>query len=147
MVAGGLAFAAAPRAPLAGLLAGSTLAVAAAYLTMAGAQSLTLACAASLAGGAGNGVQWVAAMTAAQALAGPAYQVRVIAVLESIGAAMPGIGFALGGILTALSSPRVTFLTAGIGVLATLALALPLAAAASRPRSRRAVTGKDPRTA
>jgi hypothetical protein len=147
MVAGGLAFAAAARVPLAGLLAASTLAVAAAYLAMAGAQSLTLACAASLVGGAGNGVHWVAAMTAAQVLAGRAYQVRVIAVLESIGAAMPGIGFALGGVLTSFSSARTTFLAAGLGVLATLALALPLAAAATRPRSAAAVTGKDPRTA
>jgi hypothetical protein len=147
MVAGGLAFAAAARAPLTALLAGSTLAVAAAYLGMAAAPSLALACAASLVGGAGNGVHWVAAMTAAQGLAGRAYQARVIAVLESIGAAMPGIGFALGGIVTALASPRATFLAAGLGVLATLVVALSIAAARTGARSRGAFTGKETRTA
>jgi MFS family permease len=127
MVAGGLAFAAAARVRLASLLAVSTLAIAAAYLAMAAAESLPLACAASFAGGVGNGVQWVAAMTAAQALAGRAYQSRVIAVLESIGAAMPGLGFALGGVICALTSPRATFLAAGLGVALTLAVALAAA--------------------
>ena len=127
MVAGGLAFAAAARVRLATLLAASTFAIAAAYLAMAVADSLPLACAAALAGGVGNGVQWVAAMTAAQGLAGPAYQSRVIAVLESIGAAMPGVGFALGGVVCALTSPRATFLVAAVGVAVTLAVALAAA--------------------
>jgi hypothetical protein len=114
---------------------------------MAAAESVPLACGASLLGGVGNGVHWVAAMTAAQALAGRDYQARVIAALESIGAAMPGLGFALGGVLTAVTSPRATFLAAGLGVAATLAVALSLAAAGRGPRSRRALTGKETRTA
>ena len=53
-------------------------------------------------------------------------QARVMAVLESIGAAMPGLGFAIGGLIAAIATPRTTFLVAGLGVLAIVALAIPL---------------------
>ena len=62
------------------------------------APTLAVACAASVVGGAGNGVQWVAAISAVQELTAEAMQARVMSVLESIGAAMPGVGFALGGV-------------------------------------------------
>lgn len=52
-------------------------------------------------------------------------QARVMAVLESIGAAMPGVGFALGGLIAAIATPRTTFLVAGLGVLAIVALIAP----------------------
>jgi hypothetical protein len=47
-------------------------------------------------------------------------------VLESIGAAMPGVGIALGGLIAAVASPRTAFLFAGIGVLAIVAIAAPI---------------------
>jgi len=53
-------------------------------------------------------------------------QARVMSVLESIGAAMPGIGFLLGGVIATTLSTRATFLMAGIGVVAIAALAAPL---------------------
>ncbi len=53
-------------------------------------------------------------------------QARVMSVLESIGAAMPGVGFALGGLIAAIASPRTTFLVAGVGVLAIVAVAAPI---------------------
>jgi MFS family permease len=126
MVLGSLVFAAARRAPLSHLLLFSTAAVGLGYLGLAAAPSLALACAASVLGGAGNGVQWVSAISAVQELTAEAMQVRVMSVLESIGAAMPGLGFVLGGAVAALASPRATFLIAGLGVLAILALAVPL---------------------
>jgi MFS family permease len=126
MVLGSLIFAAARRARLAPLLLFSTAAVGIGYLGLAAAPTLAVACAASVAGGAGNGVQWVSAISAVQELTAEAMQVRVMSVLESIGAAMPGVGFVLGGAIAALASPRVTFLVAGLGVLAILALAAPL---------------------
>ena len=52
-------------------------------------------------GGIGNGIQWVAVMTALQDAVGDDYQARAAGLLESIGAAVPGIGFILGGSLTA----------------------------------------------
>ena len=51
----------------------------------------------SVVGGAGNGIQWVAVMTALQEATPTEYQARMSGLLESIGAAMPGVGFLLGG--------------------------------------------------
>ena len=61
MVIGSIVFAAVRRAPLPVLLFFSTLAVGAGYLGLAAAPTLAVACAASIVGGAGNGVQWVSA--------------------------------------------------------------------------------------
>ena len=93
------------RASLAYLLFFSTLAVGAGYLGLAAAPTLALACAASVLGGAGNGVQWVAAISAVQELTAEAMQARVMSVLESIGAAMPGVGFVVGGVIAAAAEP------------------------------------------
>jgi MFS family permease len=125
MVLGGLVFAAIRQAPLPALLFFSTIAIGAGYLGLAAAPTLALACVASAVGGIGNGVQWVATVSAVQELTVAAMQARVMSVLEAIGAALPGVGFALGGITAALISPRATFLLAGLGVLAIVALAVP----------------------
>ena len=126
MVLGSLLFAAVRQASLAHLLLGSTLAVGAGYLGLAAAPTLAVACAASVVGGAGNGVQWVATISAVQELTAEAMQARVMSVLESIGAAMPGVGFAVGGVIAAVVSPRMTFLVAGCGVIAIVVVMAPL---------------------
>jgi MFS family permease len=126
MVLGSVVFAAIRKASLAYLLLFSTLAVGAGYLGLAAAPTLALACVASVLGGAGNGVQWVAAVSAVQELTVPGMQARVMSVLESIGAAMPGVGFALGGLIAALVSPRAAFLVAGLGVFLIVACAVPV---------------------
>ncbi|HEV7770127.1 MAG TPA: MFS transporter [Solirubrobacterales bacterium] len=118
MVLGSLVFAGIRRAPLPLLLFFSTIAVGAGYLGLAVAPTLIAACGASVIGGAGNGVQWVAAVSAVQEMTTDEMQARVMSVLESVGAAMPGIGFVLGGIVAASADPRATFLVAGLGVLA-----------------------------
>lgn len=126
MVAGSLLFARMRQASLAYLLLFSTLAVGAGYLGLAAAPTLAVACLASVVGGAGNGVQWVTAISAVQELTAESMQARVMSVLESIGAAMPGIGFALGGLIAAVLSPRMTFLVAGAGVLTIVVVMAPL---------------------
>lgn len=126
MVVGGVAFAALRRAPLPLLLFFSTLAIGAGYLGLAAAPSLTLACVSSILGGAGNGVQWVALVSAVQELTAANMQARVMSVLESIGTAMPGIGFLLGGLTATVFDPRVTFLLAGAGVIAIASVAAAL---------------------
>ena len=123
MVLGGIVFAAVRRAPLPVLLFFSTIAVGAGYLGLAVAPTLAIACAASVVGGAGNGVQWVSAISAVQELTAAAMQARVMSVLESIGAAMPGVGYLVGGLIASGASPRATFLVAGVGVLAIAAVA------------------------
>lgn len=126
MVVGSLIFAAVRRSPLPRLLFFGTLAVGAGYLGLAAAPTLALACAASTLGGAGNGIQWVAVISAVQELTVAGMQARVMSVLESIGAAMPGVGYIVGGLVTAALEPRATFLVAGAGVMAIVAIAAPL---------------------
>lgn len=126
MVLGSFVFAAVRRAPLPSLLFFSTIAVGAGYLGLAAAPALGLACAASVVGGAGNGVQWVAAISAVQELTRQGMQARVMSVLESIGAAMPGVGYLLGGLIATGRDPRATFLFAGLGVLAIAIVAAPI---------------------
>jgi MFS family permease len=126
MVLGGIVFARLRRAPLPLLLFFGTLAVGAGYLGLAAAPTLAAACAASIVGGAGNGVQWVSAISAVQELTAQNMQARVMSVLESIGAAMPGVGYLLGGLIAGGAGPRATFLVAGFGVLAIVAIATPL---------------------
>lgn len=134
MVVGSFLFAAIRRLPLAYLLLFSTLAVGASYLGLAAAPTLAVACAASVLGGAGNGVQWVSTISAVQELTAQGMQARVMAVLESIGAAMPGVGFAVGGLIATVASPRMTFLVAGIGVIAIVLLAVPFLGSRWRER-------------
>jgi MFS family permease len=105
------------------LVFGSTLAVGIGYLGLAAAPTIALACVASIVGGAGNGVQWVSVLTAVQEALPDTLQARVVGLLESAAAAAPGIGFLLGGVLTAVWSPRLAYLVAGLGVVA-IALAL-----------------------
>jgi MFS family permease len=126
MVIGSLLFAAVRQKSLPSLLLFSTLAVGAGYLGLAAAPTLAVACLASVLGGVGNGIQWVTIVSAVQELTAPGMQARVMSVLESISAAMPGIGFLLGGLLAALLSPRATFLVAGFGVIAIVVVMAPL---------------------
>ena len=63
------------------------------------ASGIVVACLASVVGGLGNGVQWVALLTAVQELVPDAMQARVSGFLESLSAAMPGVGFLLGGVI------------------------------------------------
>jgi MFS family permease len=126
MVLGSLIFARVREASLAYQLLFSTLAIGAGYLGLAAAPTLAAACAASVLGGAGNGIQWVAAISAVQELTAETMQARVMSVLESIGAAMPGLGFAVGGLIAAVMTPRATFFVAGSGVIGIVVVMAPL---------------------
>jgi predicted MFS family arabinose efflux permease len=127
MVGGSLIFARVQKTPLIVLLLLSTAAVGISYLGMGIAPTLAVACAFSVLGGVGNGVEWVSAISAVQELTESGMQARIMAVLESVASAMPGVGFALGGVLTAVASTRTTFAVAGFGVLAVALLIVPLA--------------------
>lgn len=133
MVVGGLAFAVLRRTALRILLPASTLAIGCAYLATGAAPTLLVACLASAVGGAGNGIQWVALMTAVQQLTRADYQARVISLLESLAKAIPGLGFVIGGAVAAIFNPRTSYAVAGVGVLVVLAVAF---VALSRTRWR-----------
>jgi len=106
-----------------GLIVVSSALVGLAYLGMSQAGVLWLACVMSVVGGAGNGIQWVAVMTALQEATPPELQARMAGLLESLGAAMPGVGFLLGGTIVALGSPRTAFAIAGAGILVLVVVA------------------------
>jgi MFS family permease len=128
MVVGSLLFAVSRNRSLPLLLALSTATIGAAYLGLAAAPTLAVACAVSAVGGAGNGIQWVALVSAIQEATRSEYQARVLGLLEATAAAMPGAGFLLGGAIAALLSPRASYLVAGSGLLAMLVLAAALLA-------------------
>ena len=126
MVLGSLVFAVVRRARLPYLLFFSSLTIGVGYLGMAVAPTLAVACAAAALGGAGNGIQWVTLVSAVQELTAQNMQARVMSVLESIGAAMPGVGYILGGVIVAGQNPRAAFLVAGLGIVAIVAVSAPL---------------------
>jgi len=119
------------------LMIGSTVAIAIAYLGLAVAGTLLVACLISIVGGLGNGIQWIAVMTALQEQTARDYQARIAGLMESLGAAMPGVGYLLGGAIVALSNPRVAYAAAGAGLLLIVLAALPL-------RSRLEMTRPEP---
>lgn len=105
---------------LATLVLVSTAAIGVAYAWMAAAPTLALALVGAVIGGCGNGVQWVAVMTALQEAVSDDYQARAAGLLESAAAAVPGIGFILGGAITAVVDARVAYLVAAFGVAAVV---------------------------
>jgi MFS family permease len=117
IVAGSLIYAGVRDRSPARLILLSTAAIGIAYLGMAGAQTLLIACLLSVLGGIGNGIQWVSVMTALQEATPTEYQARIVGLLESSLAAMPGVGYLLGGALTAVGSPRTAYAVAGVGTL------------------------------
>ncbi|MEZ5123335.1 MAG: MFS transporter [Solirubrobacterales bacterium] len=117
LVLGSAVYARVRERPTRVLVVGSTLLVGVGYLGLAAAPGIVLACVASVVGGTGNGVQWVSVLTAVQEALPETLQARVVGLLESIAAAAPGIGFLVGGVLTAIWSPRLAYLVAAAGVM------------------------------
>jgi MFS family permease len=120
----------------------STLAIGVGYLGMAVSRELWMACAFSIVGGIGNGIQWVSVMTALQESTPADLQARITGLLESIGSAMTGVGFLIGGIITALFSPPTAFAVSGVGVI--LLVIVGAGAAARRLASPRGAAARVP---
>jgi Transmembrane secretion effector len=120
MPIGGLIYARRRHGDLMRLAAFSTLAVAVSYVATGLAPTLLLACAGALVGGAGNAIQWVAALTLLQEATPERRQASVAGVFEGVASLMPAVGYALGGVVAAIADPRVGYLVAAGGVLAVL---------------------------
>jgi hypothetical protein len=139
MVLGSIVFARAVSRPLRPMLIWGTLAVGLSYIGFAASPTLAIACIAALLGGLGNGVQWPALISAVQQLTPPELLGRLMSTVEAIGALCPAIGFALGGVITELSSPRTAMLWAGVAAASTTVLFMRIARGAlSTPRDARA---------
>ena len=124
----------------------STLAIGAAYLGMAVSRELWLACAFSVIGGLGNGIQWVSVMTALQESTPDDLQARITGLLESIASAMTGVGFLIGGVVTAIFSPPTAFAVSGIGVVLLVLLGAIFRAVPETRRERWEEAGRPPRS-
>jgi predicted MFS family arabinose efflux permease len=116
IVLGSLVFMAVRRQSARTLILSSTLAIGTAYLGMAVARELWIACAFSVVGGLGNGIQWVSVMTTLQESTPNDLQARITGLLESLVSAATGIGFLIGGVITSLTAPPTAFAISGSGV-------------------------------
>jgi MFS family permease len=145
VAAGSIVFARSIDRSLKILLAASTFAVGFAYLGWWLAPTLAIASAAGFVGGVGNGVQWAAVISAVQRLTPDHLQGRLMGAVESLGAIFPAFGYVLGSAITALASPRIALLVAGVGVtVCTVAfMQIPLAAASVDPRGAEAFDDRD----
>jgi MFS family permease len=127
VVIGSLVFARSVKRPLAAMLSIGTLAVGLAYIGLATAPWLALACVAAVLGGSGQGIQWASLISAVQLLTPANLHGRMMGAVESIGAISPAFGLVLGGSLAALTSPRFALLVVGIGASVTTAAFVGLA--------------------
>ena len=139
VIVGSLLYTPLARRHLIAAAVGSTVLQGLSYAGLGAAGDIYVACAVAAVGGAANGVQWVALTTLVQEVTETDYQVRVMAVFESLTTLSPGVGFLLGGVIAATVSPRVAFVVAAVGTLAVVggvALARPWRA----PRRARVLT-------
>jgi MFS family permease len=87
------------------------------FLIMGLAPSLVVAAVGSVVGGAGNGIEAVAARTALQERVWGQWMALVMSLNESMFQALPGAGILLGGAMAQLDGARVAFIVAGGGSL------------------------------
>jgi len=124
------------------LIAASAAALGVGFLVMAAAPTLIVAMIGSAVGGAGNGVESVAAGTAVQEQTPERWMALVMSLNESLSQAAPGGGILLGGVIAALAGPRVALMVAGAGsLLVTAAIWVVL-----RPRAGPGVSPAEPRS-
>jgi predicted MFS family arabinose efflux permease len=116
-VIGSLAYARWRRRTARVLLALSGAALAVGFVAMAAAPSIAVAIAGAAVGGFGNGIMAVATQTALQEYTAQRWMALVMSLNQSITQAAPGIGIVLGGLIAALTDPRVAFAVAGVGSL------------------------------
>lgn len=123
-VGGSAIFARASKLGMIPLALASTAAMGASYLGMGLAGTLPLACVLSMLGGIGNGMQWIGFVTAVQERTPGELQARAMALVESMGAAVPGIGFTLGGLVAAASTARFAYMLSGTAILVVVGVAV-----------------------
>jgi MFS family permease len=110
------------------LVAGAFATIALAYLGIGLAASLPAVLGWSALAGAANAVEAFAIATVIQEATDDALQGRLAALVESLVLAATGLGFALGGVLAAVASPRVAYLVAATGALAVVVRLWPVIA-------------------
>lgn len=122
-VAGSAVYARWRRWPGRALIALGAGALGIGFIVMAVAPSLAVAVVGAVAGGAGNGIEAIAAHTELQEHAEQRWMALTMSLNESVTQAAPGVGIVIGGILAALAGPRVALAVAGLGALLVTAAA------------------------
>ncbi len=122
MVVGGLIYARVTDRSLVRIFVAGVIAAATGYVGLGVAPTLTAAATASVVGGMGNGIYWVALVTTVIEHAPAGEEARHAARLEALPTVAPGIGIVLGGLLAEWVSPRITLLLPGLVVLVALAV-------------------------
>lgn len=122
VVLASVVFARARIRPLGAMLTTGVLALGLAFIGVALAPSLALACAAAFLGGFGNGLDLPSLICLVQRLTPQDLHGRLMGGVESLTALCLAAGLPLGGALVALSSTRVAFLVIGCGAIATTAV-------------------------
>ena len=139
MVLGSVAYAARPRTNQLTMLVLSVALIGVGYAGLGLAPNLVVACAFSAVGGVGNGTMFITLINAIQQSVSLATQSSVMSIYGAINQLMPGIGYLLGGVITTLASPRVTYAFAAAGAL----LVLGMVAVRPPPGLRGVVPGED----
>ncbi len=143
-VAGSAIFARWRRGRPATLITASAAAVGAGFSLMAVAGSLGPALVGAVLGGIGNGIESISMQTAIQERTPERWMALIMSLNESITNLAPGLGILLGGVITALSSPRIGLAAAAAGSLAFALLAWVTLRAAGVGGRRDAPDPEDP---
>jgi MFS family permease len=146
VVLGSIIFARSSRRSLAAMLPAAAFAIGVAYVAMAAAPSLLLACLAAVIGGAGNGIEVPSLISRVQQLTPQRLHGRLMGAVEAIAALSIAVALPLGGALVVLSSPRTAFLVVGMGAVLSAGafLRVSLHAPTSMAAGRRRAPGADP---
>lgn|GEM_PF-290682 len=96
------------------IVAGAAVVCGLGYVGLAVSPTLAIALAFSVLGGAGNGAEWVAVMTALQEDVDKEFYARASGLLESIAVGGPAIAYAGGAALTAAAGPRWAYAIGGV---------------------------------
>lgn len=103
------------------IVAGAAVVCGVGYVGLAVSPTLAIALAFSVVGGAGNGAEWVAVMTALQEDVDSEFYARASGLLESIAVGAPALAYAGGAALTAATGPRTAYAVGGaVGILVGL---------------------------
>lgn len=121
VIAGGLIYSRFGVGAPIGAIIGGVGAAALGYIGLGFAPTPAAACAAAVLGGIGNGVYWVALVTAVLGAAPAGDEARVSGRLEGLATAMPALGIVLGGVVAEWVDPRVTLWLPGFIALGALA--------------------------
>jgi len=99
------------------LVPGATALIGIGLVVMALAPTIGIAIAGSAIGGIGNGIQWVAVLTALQQSVSSQFYARTSGLLESVMSGVPGIAYPVGAVIAGLAGPRNAYALSGAGVL------------------------------